>query len=188
MVGRVAKVGLKYLKVEPGDWNIKEFLNKFRAKVYIFDDLERCEAAINKVLGYINQFVEHGGAKVIVLANEKEIGPNEDYARRREKLIGKTLQVNSVFDDAFAHFASNIDNKGARAFIEASTTDIATIYTQSNLNNLRILQQTMWDFERFYAVLSSEHQANKEAMTTLLRLIFVLSLSSEEPVSTRTTF
>src|SRR5579863_10197722 len=30
-VGRVAKVGLKYLRVDPGDWNIKEFLNRFDA-------------------------------------------------------------------------------------------------------------------------------------------------------------
>jgi hypothetical protein len=85
VAGRIAKSGLKFLKVEPGDWNIKESLNKFRAKVYVFDDLERCEAPINKVLGYINQFVEHGSAKVIILANEQEIGVAENYARRRRK-------------------------------------------------------------------------------------------------------
>ncbi|WP_316228649.1 P-loop NTPase fold protein [Bradyrhizobium sp. SZCCHNR1045] len=177
VAGRVAKAGLKFLKVDPGDWNIKEFFNKFDAKVYVFDDLERCEAPINKVLGYINQFVEHGAAKVIVLANEKEIGPDEDYTRRREKLIGKTLQVASVFDEAFEHFASYVDHEGARAFIRdvAVAADIKTIYDQSELNNLRILQQTMWDFERFYAALSPQHQANKEAMATLLRLLFVLS-------------
>ncbi|MBR1179875.1 hypothetical protein JQ617_38315 [Bradyrhizobium sp. KB893862 SZCCT0404] len=59
VVGRVAKAGLKFLKFDPGDWNIKEFLSKFNAKIYVFDDLERCEAPINSVLGYINQFVEH---------------------------------------------------------------------------------------------------------------------------------
>jgi hypothetical protein len=175
VVGRVAKVGLKYLSVDPGEWNIKEFLNKFNAKVYVFDDLERCEAPINKVLGYINQFVEHGAAKVIILANEKEIGTDEDYARRREKLIGKTLQVSSVFDEAFRHFAANIDHEGARSFIQSSVAEIATIYSQSTLDNLRILQQTMWDFERLYAALSPEQQAYKDAMATLLRLLFVLS-------------
>ena len=175
VAGRVAKAGLKFLKVDPGDWNIKDFLNKFEAKVYVFDDLERCEAPINKVLGYINQFVEHGDAKVIILANEKEIGSDEDYTRRREKLIGKTLQVSSVFDEAFKHFVSNIDHKDAREFLESSAADIAAIYIQSALDNLRILQQTMWDFERFYAALLPEHKANKEAMATLLRLLFVLS-------------
>jgi hypothetical protein len=175
VAGRIAKAGLKFLKVDPGDWNIKDFLNKFEAKVYVFDDLERCEAPINKVLGYINQFVEHGDAKVIVLANEKEIGSDEDYTRRREKLIGKTLQVTSVFDEAFKHFISNIDHKATREFFESSASDIATIYVASDLNNLRILQQTMWDFERFFAALLPEHQADKEAMATLLRLLFVLS-------------
>jgi DNA polymerase III delta prime subunit len=175
VAGRVAKAGLKFLKVDPGDWNIKEFINKFDAKVYVFDDLERCEAPIHKVLGYINQFVEHGGAKVIIVANEKEIGANEDYGRRREKLIGKTLQVSSVFEEAFPYFTSNIDHPGARAFIQASATDVATIYAQSGLENFRILQQTMWDFERFYAALSPKHMADQQAMATLLHLLFVLS-------------
>lgn len=175
VVGRVAKAGLKFLKVDPGDWNIKEFLNKFHAKIYVFDDLERCEAPINKVLGYINQFVEHGGAKVVVLANEKEISAKEDYARRREKLIGKTLEVQSEFDEAFAHFASKINYEKARELFKAGADDIATIYALSKLDNLRILQQTMWDFEQFFAALAPEHQDNKDAARTLLRLLFVLS-------------
>jgi len=175
VAGRVAKAGLKFLKIDPGDWNIKEFLNKFHAKIYVFDDVERCESPINQVLGYINQFVEHGGAKVVIVGNEQEIRTDQEYARRREKLIGKTLQVQSAFDEAFAHFASNIDHEKAREFVGASAADISTIYTLSQLNNLRILQQTIWDFERFYAALSPEHQANKDALVTLLRLLFVLS-------------
>lgn len=174
-VGRIAKAGLKFLKVDPGDWNVKEFLNKFDAKVYVFDDLERCEAPINKVLGYINQFVEHGGAKVIILANEKEIGAGEDYVRRREKLIGKTLHVTSVFEEAFTYFSSLIDDAGARSFIEANAAEISSLYEQSELNNLRILQQTLWDFERFYGALSPEHRGHRDAMLTLLRLLFALS-------------
>jgi hypothetical protein len=175
VVGRLAKVGLKFLKVEPSEWDLKDFLNKFRATVYVFDDLERCEAPINKVLGYINQFVEHGSAKVIILANEKEISDGKDYTRRREKLIGKTLHVSSVFGEAFEHFTLNIDHAATRSFIKGSTADIATVYAQSKVDNLRILQQTMWDFERFYAALLPEHQANHEAMATLLRLLFALS-------------
>jgi hypothetical protein len=175
VVGRVAKAGLKFLKVDPGDWNIKDFLNKFDARIYVFDDLERCEAPINKVLGYINQFVEHGDTKVIIVANGAEIHPDEDYTRRREKLIGKTLQLQSAFDEAFMHFCSNIAHEGAREFIKANAAEIATIYTMGGLNNLRILQQTIWDFERFYAALLPGHRNNNDAMVTLLRLLFVLS-------------
>lgn len=44
--------------------------------IICFDDLERCCLPINEVLGYINHFVEHNNCKVIVIANEKEIGRN----------------------------------------------------------------------------------------------------------------
>lgn len=42
----------------------------------IFDDLERCDCPINEVLGYINSFVEQDHLKVIIVANQKELGKN----------------------------------------------------------------------------------------------------------------
>ncbi len=175
VIGRVAKSALKILKIDASEFDIRDFLNKFDAKVYVFDDLERFEGSINKVLGYINQFVEHGGAKVILIANEREISVDNDYTRRREKLIGKTLHVRSSFDEAFAYFISEIDDSEAREFVKGCAVDIAAIYDQSELNNLRVLQQTIWDFERFYKAVSAEHRQNKDAMATAIRLLFALS-------------
>ena len=45
----------------------------FSQNLYIFDDLERCECQLNVVFGLINEIVEHHNAKVILVANEKEI-------------------------------------------------------------------------------------------------------------------
>ena len=42
--------------------------------IICFDDLERSCLSINEILGYMNRLVEHNNFKVIVLANEKEIG------------------------------------------------------------------------------------------------------------------
>lgn len=42
--------------------------------IFIFDDLERCDCNINEILGYINGFVEHYGFKVILVANQNEVG------------------------------------------------------------------------------------------------------------------
>ena len=56
---------------------IEEILKKFdefNNAVIIFDDLERCNCDVNQVLGYINNFVEHTNASVIIVANEEEIG------------------------------------------------------------------------------------------------------------------
>ena len=172
---RVAKSALKYFNVDASGFNLKDFLNKFSAKVYVFDDFERFEGAINSVLGYINQFVEHSDARVILIANEQEISVDSDYSRRREKLIGKALHVQSSFDEAFAYFISEVDDTENRDFVKNRAAEIWTIYDQSGLNNLRILQQTIWDFERFYKAVSAKYRRNKDAMSAVMRLLFALS-------------
>lgn len=50
-----------------------------------FDDLERCGLPINEILGYINSLVEHNMCKVIILANEEEIGTVTLHQRLEEK-------------------------------------------------------------------------------------------------------
>lgn len=42
--------------------------------IIVFDDLERCGLDINQALGLINSFVENDGVKIIIAANQKEIG------------------------------------------------------------------------------------------------------------------
>jgi hypothetical protein len=170
----VGKTFLRRIGLNP-DFKAGEPINSFDADLYVFDDLERCEAPINKVLGYINQFVEHDGSKVIIVANENEIADRDDYLRRREKLIGKTLEIQSAFDEAFIHFVASISDRKTRVLFEEKASDITSVYQQSELNNLRILQQTIWDVERLFRVLTDVHRKNDEAMSVLLRLLFVLS-------------
>jgi hypothetical protein len=150
-------------------------LDKFKADLYVFDDLERCEMPISKTLGYINEFVEHDGYKVVIVANEAEITDSDEYLRRREKLIGKVLEVQSAFGEALAFFTSLVDYPPTKLLFDAKAAEISLIYHQSGLNNLRVLQQTMWDFERVHRALSDEHRQNGNAMTNLLQLIFALS-------------
>lgn len=66
---------------------IKDTLGKININNWIicFDDLERCCLPINEILGYINRLVEHNKCKVIVLANEKEIGKMSLNQRLEEK-------------------------------------------------------------------------------------------------------
>lgn len=55
---------------------IKDTLTEINIRNWIicFDDLERCAVPVNEMLGYMNRMVEHNKCKVIVLANEEEIG------------------------------------------------------------------------------------------------------------------
>src|SRR5690606_22201504 len=99
--------------------------------LFIFDDLERCDLPINRVLGYINEFVEHEDRKVIIIANEKEIKGGEDYGRIREKLIGKTLEIQSAFEQALEAFTGSIQDSQAKTFLTSKTDTISEVYHQS---------------------------------------------------------
>lgn len=55
--------------------------------ILIFDDLERCDCPINEILGYINTFVEHEGMKVIIVANQKEIGKSTYLVNQELKYL-----------------------------------------------------------------------------------------------------
>lgn len=55
-------------------YKVIESLPDYDNNVIVFDDIERCACDINELLGYINNFVEHSKASVILIANEKEIG------------------------------------------------------------------------------------------------------------------
>lgn len=80
---------------------IKETLAKIDINNWIicFDDLERCCLPINEILGYMNRLVEHNKCKVIVLANESEIGKITLNQRLEEKyqvvLSGRKMLFNN---------------------------------------------------------------------------------------------
>jgi hypothetical protein len=174
IAGRVIKTFAKNFRIDP-DLKIKDVMNRANADLFVFDDLERCDVPVNRVLGYINDFVEHEDRKVIIVANEKEIKGSEDYGRIREKLVGKTLEIQSVLEQALEALTARVDDASARTFLASKANEIAEIYRQSELNNLRILQQTMWDFERFYRAVADKHRQNDRAMTSLMRTLFGLS-------------
>ena len=164
------RIGWEFPKIKSSD-----LISRMSADIFVFDDLERCSMPITDALGYINQLVERDGCKVIVLANQDEIKNQADYLKGKEKLIGKTLEVEPDFKAAFSGFLTGITNQETQTFYQNTILEIREVYDQSALKNLRILQQTMWDFERLYRVLDQEHRGNVDAMRHLLRLFFALS-------------
>lgn len=70
-------VGNKIGSDTTGDTDLQKVFSPFidfTSYFYIFDDLERCSMPINDVMGYINHFVEQNDSKVIIVANQVEIG------------------------------------------------------------------------------------------------------------------
>ena len=108
--------------VEMDSENISKAIGGFlsvKDSILIFDDLERCDCPVNEVLGYINTFVEHDGMKVIIVANQKEIGKrtyfenlelkylvaaheNIDFEKKSNKksLFEENVQINPINREA----------------------------------------------------------------------------------------
>ncbi|PWW26609.1 KAP-like P-loop domain-containing protein [Cytobacillus oceanisediminis] len=97
-----------------------ENLLDFTDTVLCFDDLERANIDITDILGYINNFVEHDGAKVIIIGYEDEIA---------EKLIHRNLEmkmlVSSVVLDKEGGFSQNqIQQRGSSSVQQVSSSEL----------------------------------------------------------------
>jgi len=167
------------------EMKLPPFLSDAKNRVLIFDDLERCKMPLKEVMGYINAFVEHDDTKVILLANEDEIlkpGPDgyltqsgADYKDTKEKLIGKTFAIKADFPGAFEGFVAAVSDNTVRQFYVTKRGMIETLFNASEKDNLRVLRQTMLDFERLTGALEPAHRNRTEALGDVMSPYFALS-------------
>ena len=117
--------------------NLLENLNNV---VLCFDDLERATVDIEKVLGYINNFVEHRAIKTILICNEAEIhSKSEDYRRTKEKLIGYTFDFKPSIEEVIDQLIEKYQNTFKKIIIDNKSLLINLIQA-SGVNNLRLLK------------------------------------------------
>lgn len=165
------------------DIKLPDYLTKTDGLILVFDDLERASIELSSLLGYINYFVEHQGYKVILVANEAELteGDNDTkrnlrYERIKEKLIGKTFEVQPQVDTALNNFLTNIENPFALKLYQDNFELIKDCYISSEHKNLRNLKQALWDFERFSTYLSTEVKENNDLIIHLFRMYLIFSI------------
>lgn len=141
------------------------FLKKNKGYIFVFDDLERCNIKIDKLLGYINNFVEFKNQKVILIANEEDLLNSEDgekYRKIKEKLIGKEFCISPSQEDAIALFTSAITNEDLVNYSENIKQILSKIFVQSKHDNLRLIEQALSSFEYFFQGFSSESKKDVE--------------------------
>jgi hypothetical protein len=167
------------------DVDFSKYIKGPHELVLIFDDLERCRMAVPEVLGYLNYFVEQEGCKVVILANEDEILERKeeladktgDYARIREKLIGKTFKLDADVGAALHSFLREINNIPAQRNVASNIPLIQSLFIASKSGNLRHLRQALLDFDRLVEHLEIS-KPNAELLTELLTTLLVLSLET----------
>ncbi len=178
VAGGVFRSVSKFVGVD-ADISLQKVMNIVREGVYVFDDLERARLNISVILGYLNEFIEHDGCRVILIGHTEKVDKKKSFERQREKLIGRTVQVVSDVDTALGHFLKRIGNEDVRRFLQQRADRIKAIYADAAIDNLRILQQALWDSERFYLSLDGRHRAESEAVDALFDVFLALALETK---------
>ena len=116
---------------------------RLSGRVLIFDDLERCEAELGEVMGFINLIVEEHRRHVVVLANEKEMRSlyGKEWDRRCEKLIGRRARLRPVPE-------AILQARAASPIVTDYRDVILDAFRRSKLGNMRSLAWALENAER----------------------------------------
>ena len=151
--------------------------------ILVFDDLERCELKKEEVLGYINYFVEQEGIKTLIVSNEEEIKDNDEYARKKEKLIGATFSYIEDQNLAIKSILDEISEVDLKIILNSEIELITQTFNQVGYKNLRAFKQTIFDFERFYKrkyFEDKDDSFDSEIFKKVLRAFLILSLENKK--------
>lgn len=153
---------------------------KIENRILVFDDLERCQMDIKSILGYINEFVEHSGFKVIILADEHKILVEEQkddlkkYSSIKEKTIGKTFAIISEVNEALDVFMKLISPDAAK-ILHNNRDAILEIYDTAEYYNLRHLRHAILNFDLFYQFLPCKRIGKSDFIEIVVKHFFALS-------------
>lgn len=180
IAGKLTKSALSFIRIKAPEIEMSEYLTKTEGLILVFDDLERASIDLESLLGYINYFVEHKDNKVILIANEDEIlndkrKNEEKYLRIKEKLIGKTFEIEPQLDLAINNFKKEIKPEELQVYIEENLQLIKEYYHFSSYKNLRHLRQALMDFSRLIKEFPADIASNKEIISHVLSIFLLLS-------------
>ncbi len=133
-----------------------EFISDFLSlnkNIFIFDDLERCACPPNEILGYINGLVEHEGAKVILIANEREIGTLTQVKNRELQYLVSSNKKIKIPKEESIFFDHNTNNTEITLDIDELERRRKKLFSDNEYNQqyLRIREKLIGQTLRYEA-------------------------------------
>jgi hypothetical protein len=173
--------------------NLAEYLTDTSNCILVFDDLERCKLDLQVILGYINYFIEKDGYKVLIIADEEKLitkysSDEEEYKYLdiKEKLIGKTVQVEPDVSRVFVTFVNElfpadsasdlVANNKVQVIFNRNKDRIIQIFKQSKHENLRSLRKCILDLTQWIAIFDGDIKSNNEVLEQFLSLFVAISM------------
>lgn len=138
-------------------------------KLIVFDDFERCLIDTKLLLGYINNFVEHGACHIIIVGDETHITNDvkPQLLEFKEKTIGREFEVIPDMGAAINYFINN--DTPLTEWLTSREAFILNCFQSTKCDNLRILRQCLYDFSLLYDEIDdSLIEKSDSFMTSLL--------------------
>ncbi len=175
------------------DINLADYLTDTRNCILVFDDLERCKLDLQIILGYINYFIEKDGYKVLIIADEDKLitkytskKDSYNYLDIKEKLVGKTVQVEPDVSKVFSTFVNElfpsnspkeiVGNSELKDILNDNQERIIEVFHQSEHNNLRSLRKCILDLKQWIEILDRSIKKNQEVLEKFISIFIAVSL------------
>ncbi len=145
--------------------------------VLVLDDIERSSIEITDVLGYCNNLLTTNKAKIILLADESKFSDHDkDYKNFKEKIIGKTLIIESDPKHVFETTVEKFKIKELQEVINNYKDELLLCYQIENYKNLRVLQYFLYEAEIFLSLFNEKEKKNNNTIIlSLLKALFYIT-------------
>lgn len=116
-------------------------------KFLIFDDLERCQIEMKRLLGYINYFVEKCNCHVLIMGDETHATEENkvQLTEFKEKTVGRQFEIVPEIENALDEFLTQ--DLPVVDWLTDKRDLLVKAFDASGTSNLRILRQAVYDFK-----------------------------------------
>lgn len=138
----------------------------------VLDDFERASNK-DEILGLINQYVEHMGCRVVVIANEEKV--DDGFKEQKEKVFGHTITVQAQVNAAFEHFFSKLGPEEQGRLVPFKQ-EIVSVFLASGSQSLRILRNVLAASGMFSSLFEEDQISNHAEFRKILMLFFAIAI------------
>lgn len=160
-------------------------------RVICFDDFERASIDYNKLLGYINDFVEHDKLKVIILTNEDELMKkvnSDEYLKLKEKVVGCTYGFKQNYAEVIRNLIKDYKkDREVYDLMNLQIANIAKIVERTGTDNVRILNHAIQDYYKIFKMVTKVYEIDESILVSMLlyTIAYSYTLKNEDVVLSR---
>lgn len=125
--------------------------NSKEYKLFVLDDVERCDIPLKELFGFVDYLFEHVGCRVVlIVGNTKLQNDNwkETLHKYQEKIVGREYIIEPDVDVAVSTFVNEIQDIYPLSynFLSQHKETVSVVWQASKYNNLRSLRQCIRSF------------------------------------------